>query len=120
MDSEDPLLSADDRELERLLYGGLAKIFPDLGPSDIAYSGVHRAKFVQPLPLVQHRVGAQTRSAPTRMRPFQILNTSMLRCATLNNDEVVAFAQEFVSQTSASWAPERRRPSSLSLGDQVA
>ena len=57
---------------------------------------VHRTKFVQPLPLVRAGLPGGRASRSYLMRPFQILNTSMLRCATLNNDEVVAFVDRFV------------------------
>jgi hypothetical protein len=32
------------------------------------------------------------------VRPFQILNTSMLTCATLNNNDVVGLVEEFVER----------------------
>ena len=122
MDSDDPLLQADDRDLESLLMRGMKKIFPDLRPADLAYSRIHRAKFVQPLPLVQHP-GENAESRPATFRttpPFQVLNTSMLRCATLNNDEVVAFVDAFVAGTKGSWTVARGSTPSVTLGDQVA
>ena len=69
--------------------------FSDLSRSDVVYQGVHRTKFVQPLPLVRDKPPA-SRESLYLMRPFQVVNTSMLRCATLNNDEVVGFVDEFV------------------------
>jgi protoporphyrinogen oxidase len=124
MGSDDPMFGADDREIERsLMDRGMKKIFPALAPDDIAYQGVHRAKFVQPLPLVgsqeDRRPHRSDRSEHTLTRGFQILNTSMLRCATLNNDEVVALAERFVDGVGASLggAPE---PRPVVLGHQVA
>jgi protoporphyrinogen oxidase len=95
MDSADPRLSGDDGEMERTLVDrGLSTMFPDLSRRELVYHRVHRAKLVQPLPLVRHAApGAEVVS---RTEPLQILNTSMLTCATLNNDEVVAFVDRFV------------------------
>ena len=62
-----------------------------------AYCGIHRARYVQPLPLVRDAAAASVAApAPSLSRPFQIINTSMLRCATLNNNEVIALADRFV------------------------
>jgi hypothetical protein len=72
---------------------------------------------VQPLPLT----GPAPAEAPLPRltAPFQILNTSMLRCATLNNDEVVALVDRFVAAAAASL--RQGRPSrAVALGDQVA
>jgi len=52
--------------------------------------------FVQPLPLVRPSA-VIARGVPRLTRPFQILNTSMLVCGTLNNNEVVGLANEFVA-----------------------
>jgi protoporphyrinogen oxidase len=119
-DSEDPLLGADDSDVEAsLMDRGLRKIFPDLRAADIAYAGVHRAKYVQPLPLVEPAGSRPEPPAHGLASPFQILNTSMLRCATLNNDEVVAFVDQFVGASAAGLgALGRTRPALL--GDQVA
>ena len=96
MDSGDPRLQDDDRTLGDALWGrGLARIFPDLSRGDVVYQGVHRTKFVQPLPLVRDKP-PESRESLYLMRPFQVVNTSMLRCATLNNDEVVGFVDQFV------------------------
>jgi hypothetical protein len=95
MDSADPRLSADDGDVERALWDrGLCRIFPDIVRPELAYHRVHRTRFVQPLPLVRHAKPGAT--AVSRTEPLQMLNTSMLTCATLNNDEVVAFVDRFV------------------------
>ena len=72
------------------------RLFPDLRPEDVVYRGVHRARLVQPLPLVRPSA-VIARGVPRLTRPFQILNTSMLACGTLNNNEVVGLANEFVA-----------------------
>jgi len=52
---------------------------------------------VQPLPLVRPNA-IVARGVPRLVRPFQILNTSMLTCGTLNNNEVVGLVDEFMAQ----------------------
>ncbi len=94
--ADDPRFDAPDEELLReAMDEGLLRLFPDLLPSQIAYSGVHRARFVQPLPLVRAG-GAGEARLPSLAHPFQVLNTSMLSCATLNNNEVVSMVDRFV------------------------
>jgi protoporphyrinogen oxidase len=120
VDSESPMLDADDREIERsLMDRGMKKLFPNLEPADIAYAGVHRAKFVQPLPLVEPGGGRPHAPELAFVPGFQILNTSMLRCATLNNDEVVALVDRFVARAGASLGGAGDGRAVL-LGDQVA
>ncbi len=100
MDSDDPRLGAEDEEIRRsLMDRGLLRIFPDLPRDEIAYCRIHRTKFVQPLPLVRHHA-PMLGTTIGLTRPFQVLNTSMLTCATLNNDEVVAFVDNFVKSNS--------------------
>jgi hypothetical protein len=55
---------------------------------------VHRARFVQPLPLVRH--GAVGAEPPRLERPLTVLNTTMLECATLNNNEVVGLVDRSI------------------------
>jgi protoporphyrinogen oxidase len=120
MDSEDPRLDRDDGAIERTLLKerGMNRIFPDLRPSDLAYCQVHRTKFVQPLPLVK---APGERPEPFVFRaPFQILNTSMLRCATLNNDEVVGLVDRFVSECARPGLGAPPKPRAVELGDQLA
>lgn len=87
---------SDESILREFLGGGLIKLFPGFSEKEdlVSYS-VHRARFVQPLPLARENSG-EIRPAPALERPFQILNTSMLRCATLNNNEVVGLVDEFL------------------------
>lgn len=96
MGSDDPRLDAPDEVLaERMMGRGLERLFPALAPADVVYRGIHRARFVQPLPLVRSG-GARPLDLPTLDRPFQVLNTSMLTCATLNNNEVVGLVDRFI------------------------
>jgi protoporphyrinogen oxidase len=95
--SDDPMLDAPDAALaDGMMSRGLRRLFPDVSDADIVYRGVHRARFVQPLPLVRSgRV--EPGLLPRLSRPFQIVNTSMLTCATLNNNEVVGLVDRFLS-----------------------
>jgi protoporphyrinogen oxidase len=106
LDSQDERLDASDQELFASLFeGGLMRLFPGLRPDEVVYRGIHRARFVQPLPLVRPSA-VIARGVPRLVRPFQILNTSMLVCGTLNNNEVVGLANEFVTLNRRDLRPE--------------
>jgi len=97
MDSESKAFGASDQALrDGMIERGLKRLFPDFDAKRARYAGVHRARYVQPLPLVRDGGGPQGDSTPELGRPFQIVNTSMLRCATLNNNEVIALADRFL------------------------
>jgi protoporphyrinogen oxidase len=105
LESGDAQFSRTDAEvLREFLDGGLTKLFPDFSETEdlVSYS-VHRARYVQPLPLAREggdslgEIPGKIRKVPKPESPFQILNTSMLRCATLNNNEVVGLVDEFLN-----------------------
>jgi protoporphyrinogen oxidase len=99
MDSESPEFAQSDASLmSGMVDRGLRRLFPDFDPARAHYSAVHRARYVQPLPLVRSGGGEPGAGDPGLERPFQILNTSMLRCATLNNNEVVALVDRFLTR----------------------
>jgi protoporphyrinogen oxidase len=116
MDSSDPRLLVDDGVIEKgLVDRGLLRMFPDVSRREFVYHRVHRTKFVQPLPLVRHGPpphAPQGAVLISRTTPLQILNTSMLTCATLNNDEVVAFVDRFVEIHGGLGAPGAEKGSS--------
>jgi protoporphyrinogen oxidase len=94
MDSEDRrLVEPGDAIADEMIEQGVKRLLPDFDRKELIYARVHRARFVQPLPLV--RLGASRPAEVTLERPFQVLNTSMLTCATLNNNEVVGFVNRF-------------------------
>ena len=97
MDSESPGFQESDASLrEAMIERGLKRLFPDFDLRRALYAGIHRARYVQPLPLV--RDGAVDAAAPVvaAAGPFSIINTSMLRCATLNNNEVVGLVDRML------------------------
>ena len=96
MDSADARFDADDEALiGPMLDRGLKQLFPRFRRRDARYVGIHRARFVQPLPLVRHGKIVQP-PLPSLEGPFTLVNTSMLSCATLNNNEVVKLAGQMV------------------------
>ena len=100
LDSADPAFDTSDQALtDSLLDRGVRRLYPDLVDADIVDRQINRARFVQPLPLVRH--GAVGAALPTLTPPFTVLNTSMLECATLNNNEVVALVGRFVKTHAA-------------------
>ena len=103
LDSESPDFQASDASLrEVILDRGLKRLFPEVDVSRAAYCEVHRARYVQPLPLVRSGNPRPADPSPPRSGPFRIVNTSMLRCATLNNNEVVAFVDRLMQEE---WVP---------------
>jgi protoporphyrinogen oxidase len=120
MASDDPHFGDDDREIERALMDrGIKRLFPHVSGRDLTYCRVHRARFVQPLPLVRHTMPEPSRQSALT-RPFQVLNTSMLTCATLNNDEVVGFVDQFVAKNSELGVPHPGAFPAHGLGDRAA
>jgi hypothetical protein len=108
LDSEDPLLEAPDAALHgAFMERGLKRLFPSFTDDQIVYRGIHRAKLVQPLPLASDAV-AKVEGVPVLERPFQMVSTFMLRCATLNNNEVVGLVDELVrkNETALRNAPQ--------------
>ena len=89
MDSADARLDCDDELLiQPMLQDGLKRLFPRFRRQEARYVGLHRARFVQPLPLVRQGKIHEA-PLPSLDQPFAVVNTSMLSCATLNNNEVV-------------------------------
>jgi protoporphyrinogen oxidase len=102
MDSQSRDFEAQDATLrDAMIERGLKRLFPDFDPRRARYAGIHRARYVQPLPLVRDGGAPVTDATPEPRRPFQILNTAMLRCATLNNNEVVALVDRFTAKLPA-------------------
>ena len=105
IDSESREFEASDETLMTgMLDRGLKRLFPDFDAGRARYRGVHRARYVQPLPLVREGNAASGAEITALERPFQIVNTSMLRCATLNNNEVVALVDRFITRNRAALA----------------
>jgi protoporphyrinogen oxidase len=106
MDSESKEFEGSDAALRDAMFErGLKRLFPSFDPARARYAGVHRARYVQPLPLVRDGGGPEGDPTPALARPFQVLNTAMLRIATLNNNEVVALVDRFMTKNRAALAP---------------
>ena len=99
LDSESAEFNESDENLRAAMMGrGLVRLFPGFEEKTALYGGIHRARYVQPLPLVRQGPMGPADAAPLMERPFQVLNTSMLRVATLNNNEVVALVNRYVAR----------------------
>jgi protoporphyrinogen oxidase len=97
MDSESAEFQESDASLrEGMIERGLKRLFPDFDLGRALYAGIHRARYVQPLPLVRDGVLGAAPPDVSVAGPFSIVNTSMLRCATLNNNEVVALVDRIL------------------------
>jgi protoporphyrinogen oxidase len=107
MDSESPEFQESDASLrDVILNRGLKRLFPDVDAGRAAYCEVHRARFVQPLPLVRSAAPEPERAPRGPAGPFRIVNTSMLRCATLNNNEVVALVDRILEREGEGGTPK--------------
>jgi protoporphyrinogen oxidase len=95
-DSADPLFEESDQTiLQSSVDRGLKLLFPDLDERDVVRRSVHRARHVQALPVVQ--AAPRGPVIPPLEAPFQVVNSALLRAATLNNNEIVALADDFVA-----------------------
>ena len=95
LDSQDPLLGADDQAVyDELFTKGLKKLFPDLAHDDVVSWHVQRAQHVQPLQLVTDTIPPPGNRLPDVRSPFVLANTTCLACPTLNNNEVIGLAKE--------------------------
>jgi len=116
MDSEAPEFGESDASLrDGILNRGLKRLFPDVDVARAAYCEVHRARFVQPLPLVRAEALEPERSPAPPPGPFRIVNTSMLRCATLNNNEVIGLVDRVLAAEEAAG----ERPAPVHAGNKV-
>ena len=95
--SDAPDFDRSDEELRTdFIERGLLRVFPNLDRATIRSSSIQRARYVQALPLV--RPEGYVRLPPPRWQsPIALLNTAMLECATLNNNEVVGLVDEYVA-----------------------
>jgi protoporphyrinogen oxidase len=99
---------ADGEFLAAAIDRGVTRMFPGFSRADIVQASVHRARHVQPLPLV--RSTPPPRLGVPRIRgPFCLLNTAMLDCATLNNNEVVGLVRRFLAVNEAALSAQESR-----------
>ncbi len=91
--STDPSFTQSDDQLLPDFLAQAKKLFPQLQDKDIVSMGIERAPRVQPLPIAGHPPINNELPQDSFRNPFQILNTSLLSCATLNNNEVLGLAK---------------------------
>ncbi len=91
--STHPSFSKTDQELLPDFLTQAKKLFPGLEDHDIVTLGLERAPRVQPLPIAGNPPTQGELPHGSIRSPFQILNTSLLACATLNNNEVLGLAK---------------------------
>ncbi len=92
--SDDPSFAKSDDELLPGFLTQAQKLFPSLQDKDIVSMGLERAPRVQPLPIAGNPPTQDELPKGSFRRPFQILNTSLLACATLNNNEVLGLCKK--------------------------
>ncbi len=98
MDSADARFEAPDEwHRESVVDRGLKRLFARFDERDIVTSVVSRARYVQPLPLAGMRP-ERDRVLPSWQGSFHVVNTALLQCATLNNNEVVALADALIAR----------------------
>ena len=81
---------SDDAWIARLVDQGLRRLFPHVSTTDILSASVHRAPFVQALPLAVHPNATHPTTTP--WSPLRVVNTAQLEFATLNNSAVLELA----------------------------
>lgn len=94
--STDPILTAPDDEILASFMGGFRRMFPDLDDSDIVGVHVNRARIVQPLQVLGY--SDLVPRARTRHKDFYVVNTTQFVNNTLNNNQVIANVEQFLSE----------------------
>jgi protoporphyrinogen oxidase len=93
--ANDPFYRYDDDKIKTLFLTGLKKIYPNLKDTEILKSTVIRERFVQPfhdLKYLDRNIGIQT-----SLKNLFMVNTSMIKNSTLNNNAAIDLAKEAVS-----------------------
>jgi protoporphyrinogen oxidase len=93
--STDPFLRLPDREVERIFWDGLRRMFPALTSADVHGLHINRASKVQPLQVL--RYSSLVPRVTTLHPDFFVLNTAQFVNATLNNNEVARAVEEFLA-----------------------
>jgi len=92
--SNDPLLQADDEEIKQSFMAGLQKMYPDFRMDIVRRVYVNRAFKVQPLQKLNYSKSIP--SITTKHPDFYVLNNAQFINGTLNNNNVIEHALEFL------------------------
>jgi hypothetical protein len=112
MDANDPRFDEPNEAVRAsMIDRGLKRLFKDFDERDIVNMVISRARYVQPLPLAG-MAPDRDRVLPAWESPFTVVNTALLQCATLNNNEVVALADALAVRN----LPTLRRGASATRG----
>jgi protoporphyrinogen oxidase len=87
----DPLAGQGDEEILESFLRGLSRIFPELEPQDILARAVSRERHVQPLQ--DQGYSSRLPSFDSPLPGLHLVNTTMIRNSTLNNNRVVELAR---------------------------
>jgi protoporphyrinogen oxidase len=90
--SGDPFFDKSNQEILNIFTRALMNMFPDLSEEDIVNLTVHRAKFVQPILDINYSEKILPMKTP--LKNIYLVNTTMIRNSTLNNNEVVRLAKK--------------------------
>jgi hypothetical protein len=77
--------------VEQAFLAGLRRIHPGLAESDVVARAVQRETLVQPLQGLRYSEAIPPMSAP--LEGLYLVNTTMIRDSTLNNNQVVRLAR---------------------------
>lgn len=92
MSPDDPFYEKSDDEVLDIFLKGLRRIFPGFSADGLIESAVHRELYVQPV----QDLGYSAKIPPmqTPVANFYLVNTTMIRNSSLNNNQVVQLAKK--------------------------
>lgn len=91
VESDHPLLSADDSVIKELFLGAFFKMYPHISERDILFFGVSRARIVLALPTIDYSINLP--DIMTSIEHFYIVNSAHIINGTLNVNETIKVAE---------------------------
>jgi len=104
-DSADPKFEQDDETLILEFLPAIKRLFPGLHDEDIASWHFNRARIVQPLQVLNY--SRQVPQIRTHHPGLFVLNTGQFKSSTVNNNEVVRMASEFLDSNADAFPRSR-------------
>ena len=92
MPKDDPFIKLKEEEILNQFIEGLRKIFPSFKNEKVLYANVHREFNVQPVQAVGYEKNIP--SMNTGIEGLYLMNTSMIKNSTLNNNQVIKLARK--------------------------